>query len=330
MLSSFDFHGCSVPDKPTLSLVTPSFNGVGFLAKALRSVEILADTVSLEHVVADGGSTDGTREMLACAPYVRGVSRKDKGLYDALNWAISQSRGDFVQWLNADDELPNQGFVERAILLLQADPKLDFVLGSTCFIDTDDKERERWCYDSRIVTDFDMQAKGCFFNVNSMLLRRKTVVEVGPFDQARFPIGADRDFQLRLLLRHRNVACLSVPAYRFRINPLSLTSGIGAQIRCLEETATVFKKWSRVEQLPKATRRRFAIRSEELLFGLGLKHLKSPRSIPRGLAMLSARMLGHPTLMRHAVGAWLSHRLVGDIHPTGNRATSRVKGQNSQ
>jgi len=56
-----------------------------------------------EHIVMDGGSTDGTLELLASYPHLRVVSRPDQGLYDALNKGIALARGEIIAQLNTDD-----------------------------------------------------------------------------------------------------------------------------------------------------------------------------------------------------------------------------------
>ena len=91
-------------DLPAISLVTPSFNQARYLEDALRSVHGQGYP-RLEHVVMDGGSTDGSaaildrwRDRLAHAE-----SAPDGGQYDALQRGFARTSGEIMGWLNADD-----------------------------------------------------------------------------------------------------------------------------------------------------------------------------------------------------------------------------------
>src|SRR5688572_14871761 len=69
------------PELPLVSIVTPVLNGARFLPETLASVRG-QDYPRLEHVVVDGGSTDGTLDLLRAAPGVVWVSGPDRGMYD--------------------------------------------------------------------------------------------------------------------------------------------------------------------------------------------------------------------------------------------------------
>lgn len=91
----------SVPP-PLVSVVTPSLNQARYLREAIESVR--AQTYSpLEHVVVDGGSTDGTVDILAEYEGLRWVSEPDRGQSHALNKGFALARGDVLGWLNTDD-----------------------------------------------------------------------------------------------------------------------------------------------------------------------------------------------------------------------------------
>ncbi len=89
-----------------ISLVTPSFNQAQFLEDAMLSV-LVQEHPSLEYIVVDGGSTDGSRAILErhADRLAWWVSEPDGGQYDAINKGFSHSNGEIMGWLNSDDKL---------------------------------------------------------------------------------------------------------------------------------------------------------------------------------------------------------------------------------
>ena len=93
-----------------LTIVTVNFNNFGGLIRTMESVACqpnMGDDV--EHLIVDGGSTDGSAEILEAYtdqhPWAQGWSRPDDGIYDAMNKAIESARGRYVYFLNSGDEL---------------------------------------------------------------------------------------------------------------------------------------------------------------------------------------------------------------------------------
>ncbi|HXB02121.1 MAG TPA: glycosyltransferase family 2 protein [Opitutaceae bacterium] len=89
---------------PTFSLVTPSFNQAPFLAATLDSV-LGQNYPQLDYVVVDGGSTDGSRDLIVSRSSRLGwwCSEPDSGLYAALNKGFARTTGEIMGWLNSDD-----------------------------------------------------------------------------------------------------------------------------------------------------------------------------------------------------------------------------------
>jgi len=94
----------SQPNKPVISVVTVVFNGEKFLEDTIQSV-INQTYDNVEYIIIDGGSTDGTLDIIK--KYVNQidywVSEKDEGIYDAWNKAVSVLSGVWVSFLGADD-----------------------------------------------------------------------------------------------------------------------------------------------------------------------------------------------------------------------------------
>ena len=77
---------------PSFTIVTPCLNGAATLSSTLESVRDQGYGGEVEHVVVDGGSTDGTLDILSSAPDVRCISEPDRGLSDAVNKGIRMTR----------------------------------------------------------------------------------------------------------------------------------------------------------------------------------------------------------------------------------------------
>jgi glycosyltransferase involved in cell wall biosynthesis len=150
---------------PAFSIVTPSFNSLDNLKRAVGSVRSQAG-VSLEHVIQDGGSTDGTVEFLekfdtevrdqeseirsqrseikgqqeepktqSLMPYTFSYSSEpDNGMYDAINIGWERARGDILSWLNSDEQyLP--GTLEKVQKVFSENPAVDVVWGQYICVD---------------------------------------------------------------------------------------------------------------------------------------------------------------------------------------------------
>jgi len=90
----------------TLSVITPVFNGIRFIEFCIRSV-IEQNCPDAEHIIIDGGSTDGTVEVIQSYaekyPHIRWVSEKDRGQSDAMNKGIDMASARILGFLNVDD-----------------------------------------------------------------------------------------------------------------------------------------------------------------------------------------------------------------------------------
>ena len=105
-----------------LSIVTINYNDAQGLAKTLKSVadQHIPDGFELEHIIVDGGSTDGSVEVIRdyatihhTLYTIRWVSEKDKGVYNAMNKGIRMATGDFIQILNAGDILASSDVLAK-------------------------------------------------------------------------------------------------------------------------------------------------------------------------------------------------------------------------
>ncbi len=314
MNQSISIEGRLIPCVPRVSIISPVWNGAAFIGDALASVERQAAHIAIEHVVADGGSTDGTIAILQKAAWVRGVSRRDGGLYDALNWTVEQARGEYLQWLNADDELGDD-FLAEAVEILDRNPDVDAVLGDTLFTDVSGRPTGRWSYNARYASSLRWQARSYLFLLNSALFRSEVLRGVLPFDQARFPLAADRDVELRLLQAGLRIATIPCVAYRFRQHEGSLTTRQGAARSVMIEAAELFEQWSHNPTLAGTLRCRYSLWAAELRVGLSMKLLSDRRTYREALPLMAETLRGNPAATIVAIPSWLRRKLTDGFVP---------------
>ncbi|MBI4811127.1 MAG: glycosyltransferase [Ignavibacteriales bacterium] len=87
---------------PKISIVTPSFNQSQFIEANIRSV-LSQNYYNVEHIVIDGGSTDGTSDVLKKYSHLHWISEPDRGQSHALNKGFKMATGEIIGWLNSDD-----------------------------------------------------------------------------------------------------------------------------------------------------------------------------------------------------------------------------------
>lgn len=187
---------------PSISVVTPCLNAVGTIRETIESVRAQGYP-RLEHVVVDGGSTDGTVELLERLG-VRYLSEPDEGRVDAANKGVALTSGEVVGWLNADDRYEPGALLEVGRAFAQ-DPGAAWVTGYCRIIDGDGDEIRKpitayknlflrhWSYPLYLTQNF--------VSDPATFVRRDALEEAGPLDP-RYRISHDYDLWLRVGRRH--------------------------------------------------------------------------------------------------------------------------------
>ena len=180
---------------PKVTIVTPSYNQAQFLDETMRSV-LEQDYPNLEYIVIDGGSTDGSVEIIKRYEdrLAYWQSQKDKGQTDAINQGFRRASGEILAWLNSDDLLL-PGAVSAAVKQLQAHPEVGMVYGDCLLVDAQGATVRK--FPAR-QTDYQKLRRGyVHIPQQASFFRADLWQQVGPLDDSFF-FAMDYDLWVRL------------------------------------------------------------------------------------------------------------------------------------
>ncbi len=178
-----------------ISIITVCFNCEGLIERTIKSV-IDQTYTNVQYIVIDGGSTDGTLNVIK--KYEDNidvlVSERDNGIYDAMNKGLEYATGDLIYFLNAGDYLCNNDILKNVIDKLSTNPDSDLLYGD--FIYYDDTSELRYSgYRAGIP---DLIRRGCCHQ--TIFAKRSTFARCGKFN-TDYKIYADFDWLLRVVVK---------------------------------------------------------------------------------------------------------------------------------
>lgn len=185
---------------PLVTVITVCYNSVRTIERALQSVAT-QDYSKVEHILIDGGSTDGTlnvierfRPGLACV-----VSEPDDGIYDAMNKGLARVTGDVVCFLNADDQYASEDVLSMVAKKMSTE-QLDALMGDVGFFHASNPNRQvrRYCSD-RFTPE--RLAWGWMPAHPALFLKRSVIDRVGQFNTT-YKIAGDYEFVIRAFWGH--------------------------------------------------------------------------------------------------------------------------------
>ena len=209
-----------------ISIITACLNSVGTIADTLSSVASQR-SVEVEHIVVDGGSRDGTLEVIRRHPWkpAKIISERDDGVYYAMNKGLELATGEVIGFLNADDFYADDTVLEDVARVLE-EPTVDACYGDLVYVAADDVARSvrYWKsteYKPGLCLTGWMPAHPTFY------ARKRVYDELGGFD-CTFRRQSDFELTTRFLEVHK-IRCTYVPRVlvKMRTGGISNRSAIG-------------------------------------------------------------------------------------------------------
>lgn len=200
---------------PKFTIVTPSFNQAGYIEETIRSVVSQEGPFEIEYFIMDGGSTDGSVEIIrkyaddvnagrypiACkAVRIHWKSEKDAGQSDAINCGLRQATGDFASYINSDD-LYAPGAFAKVAEVFAGNPRADFIYGDGDVIDERGALQWEWLsrpYDHKVMTTYHFlwNEFSNYIIQQSVFWRTRVHGSLGLFDES-FHYAMDVEYWVR-------------------------------------------------------------------------------------------------------------------------------------
>ncbi|WP_417177109.1 glycosyltransferase family 2 protein [Bacteroides sp.] len=225
-----------------ISIITTTWNSSATLRYTMRSV-LLQSYSNIEHIIVDGGSTDGTMEIVhELEPEYQGklryISGKDKGIYDAMNKGIAMSTGDIVGILNSDDFYTSDSVLSTVAFAFETG-SIDAVYGDIHYVKNSDLQKCTRYYSSKFFHRRWMRLG--FMPAHPSFYCRKEIYErYGSFNLS-YKIAADFECLLRLIFVHKiRLRYIPMDFVTMRTGGAS-TSGLASHKQILRDHQRAFK-----------------------------------------------------------------------------------------
>lgn len=246
-------------DVPRFSIVTPSYSQAPFIAETIQSVLSQEGEFEIEYIVMDGGSTDGSVELIRryADQVARGdwptrcegismhwASQRDSGQSDAINRGLHRATGDILSYINSDD-LYYPGAFQRVAEEFAARPDVDFVYGDGDVIDEAGRLQWEWLsrpYDHSVMTSYHFLWNDFtnYIMQQSTFWRRSVIDRIGYLDET-FDYAMDVEYWVRA--GHTGMKLLHIPHKLGKFRMIRGTKSLSSPVVFWDEYLEVFRRY---------------------------------------------------------------------------------------
>jgi glycosyltransferase involved in cell wall biosynthesis len=226
-------------NSPKISVVTPSFNSIHTIQATIESVAG-QDYPQVEHIVVDGGSTDGTVELLKKHPSLKWISEKDEGHYHAMDKGTRMASGEVVAILNADD-CYRPGALREVAAAFEKHPDWDGLFGDIVFVDGEGQEifrREEAMFDRQII-----RFGHNMVNHQTLFLKTAVYLRLGGYRYKDFKNCCDYEYVMRLIKADCKIGHIPVYVVDYRYHDHGQSADVRVRANMARESATIRKEY---------------------------------------------------------------------------------------
>lgn len=190
---------------PLVSVITPSYQQAAFIRDTIESVQSQGYP-NIEHIIVDGGSTDGTLDILrSYGDRIQWISEPDNGQADAVNKGLAMAKGEIIGWLNSDDTYL-EGAVSKSVTALGKDSGCWLVYGEAYYTDEEGNVTGRYQTDTFSTGNL---LRHCMICQPTVFFNRRLMEQMGKLDD-RYRMAMDYELWLRY---SRVTPFLYIPEY---------------------------------------------------------------------------------------------------------------------
>jgi len=257
----------SVPDYPVISIATPSFNQASYICETIESVLSQEGAFEIEYFIVDGGSTDGSVEIIQeyaerlkrgkyeirCAGVrLEWTSARDSGQADAINRALRKASGSFASYINSDD-LYSPGAFASVIRTFAENPAADFVYGDGDVIDEGGGLQWEWLsrpYDHRVMTSYHFLWNDFtnYIMQQATFWRTSVHKKIGLFDET-FHFALDVEYWIRA--GHAGLNLVHIPEKLGKFRMIQGTKSLSSPVAFWSDYLEIFRRYRRDGSLHK-------------------------------------------------------------------------------
>jgi glycosyltransferase involved in cell wall biosynthesis len=224
---------------PKISIVTPTYHSIATLRETIESV-LAQDYTNWEHLIVDGGSTDGTIDLVQRYPHLKWVSEKDQGHYHAMDKGSRKATGEVVAILNADD-CYRPGALREVAAAFEKHPDWDGLFGDIVFVDGGGQEifrREEAMFDRQIIRyGYNM------VNHQTLFLKTAVYLRLGGYRYKDFKNCCDYEYVMRLIKANCRIGHIPVHVVDYRYHDHGQSADVRVIANMAKESAMIRKEY---------------------------------------------------------------------------------------